>query len=357
LIAPLLLLRLFQRPWRRPVAIVAAWYALPAIYILVTVIRYARSNGHTYQESVVRKVWSVGSILNDWLFNISASLKFWAWAGSEAAHASAGQLMLPAVLAVALFLIGIGLVVWSNGAWMPNRRTLWTVMLVGLLLLVLSFPGYLILESARSLWRTQILSGFGAALLLGAAIGFCASYAPRRWLQLSAIALLGSLVVGFGGFSAVKKAALHRWVWERQRSVMAQVLGVAPRLKTGTLVILTNVPGDNDPFLQDNWWFEMALRLAYPGTSVAGIYFYSDGTPSKGDDLKLLTQGRVEGMLVLNYERDGVLSIARSLPSSLGINDDATGFYNPEARISSGSPSPRAVRRYGINGGWLSAPP
>ena len=30
---------------------------------------------------------------------------------------------------------------------------------------MLSFPAYLILESARSLWRTQILSSFGAGLL------------------------------------------------------------------------------------------------------------------------------------------------------------------------------------------------
>lgn len=343
LIAPLLLLRLLQRSWRRPLTIVAAWYAVPAIYVVVTITRYARSNGHTYQESVLRKVWSVGSILNDWLFNISASLKFWAWRGSEAAHASASQLLLPAVLAVVLFLIGIGLVVWSNGVRMPNRPTLWTIMLAGLLLLVLSFPGYLILESARSLWRTQLLSGFGTALLLGAAIGLCASYAPGNWLQLSAIALLGALVVGFGGFSAVKKAALHRWVWEKQRSVMAQVLGVAPRLKTGTLVILTNVPRDNDPFLQNNMWFEMALRLAYPGTSVAGIYFYDDGAPAPG---KLVLVKRADEILALDYHRQGPLSIAPSLPSFLGITKNYARFYDPEARIESGSPSARAVRRY-----------
>lgn len=349
LIAPLLLLRMYRRPWRSPMAIAAAWYVLPVIYIVATIRKYAHSAGHTYQESVLRKVWSVGSILSDWLFNISASLRFWSWTGSEPAHTSTSQLMLPAMLAVVLFLAGIGLLVRSNHGWIPNRRTLCLVMSVGLLLLVLSFPAYLILESARSLWRTQILSGFGAALVLSAAISLCASYAPRSWLRLSVIAILGALVVGYGSFSAVKKGAFHKWVWERQRSAMAQVLDVAPRLKAGTLVILTNVPRDNEPFLQDNMWFDMALRLAYPGTRVAGIYFYEDGSPALG---KLDLSGRADVMLVLDYRRANSLSIARSLPSFLRVE----GIYSPEARIESGSPSPRAVRRYGPSVDLLSAP-
>ncbi len=340
LIAPLLLL------WRyRKWTIAAAWYAVPAIYMVATLRKYAHSSGHTYQESVLRKSWSFGSILSDWWFNIAASLRFWSWPSSEPSHASASQLILPAVLAVTVFLVGIGLMVLSNAGWISKRRTLWTVMVVGLLLLALSFPAYLILESARSLWRTQILSGFGAALTLGAAIGLCASYAPS-WLRFSIIALLGALVIGYGGFSALKKAAFHRWVWERQRSAMAQVLGVAPRLTTGTLVILTNVPKDDDPFLGDDMWFDMALRLAYPGTKVAGIYFYENGAPAIGDDLKRLTKSGVDTMLVIQYQRQGVLAIARTLPSFLGGAENSASLYNPQARIESGSPSPRAIRRY-----------
>jgi hypothetical protein len=214
-------------------------------------------------------------------------------------------------------------------------------MLVGLLLLALSFPAYLILDSARSLWRTQILSGFGAALVLSAAIGLCASYVPKNWLRFSVIALLGALIVGYGSFSALKKAAFHQWVWERQRSAMAQVLGVAPRLKAGTLVILTNVPKEDDPFLGDDMWLDMALRLAYPGTEVAGIYFYEGGAPAINDNLKRRT---TSAMLVLQYQRPGTVSIAQSLPGFLSV--DETSLYNPQARIESGSPSPRAKRRY-----------
>ena len=127
-------------------------------------------------------------------------------------------------------------------------------------------------------------------------------------------------------------------------------------MKAGTLVILTNVPRANDPFLHDNMWFEMALRLSYPGTSVEGIYFYDDGAPPRPGDLKLLANGHVDAMLVLNYQRQDLVSVARSLPGFLKIDEKGARVYNPEARIESGGPDPRAVRRYASSGDWLFVP-
>lgn len=359
LIAPLLLACLYRRPRRRWLAIAATWYILPAIYIVAAVKRYAYSGGHSYQESVLRRSWSVGSILSDWLFNISASLRFWSWAGSQPAQASTSQLVLPSVVAVLLFVGQVGNLRadWQSaqtGAGnQPARRipscpTLWTVMIVGLLLLALSFPAYLILDSARSLWRTQLLSGFGAALVLSAAIALCASYVPRNWLQLGVLAILGSLVVAYGSFSVVKKTAVHRSIWDRHREAIVQLLHTALRLKPGTLVILTNVPKEyaSDPFVGENTWFDMAVRLAYPGTPVAGSYFYEDGTAAAGNDLKITPEG-VSAILVLEYKRGSPPSIAPELPKFLGIDDNRARLYDPVARVISGSPPPRTVRRYG----------
>ena len=224
-------------------------------------------------------------------------------------------------LAVILFLLGIVFLLRSNGDSLPDRRALGTVLLVGLILLVLSFPAYLILESARSLWRTQILASFGAGLFMAAAIGLCASYVTRNWLRIGAIAALGALVIGYGSFSAVKKAAFHEWVWERQHSAMARMLEIAPRLKAGTRVILTDVPRGSDPFLEDNMWFDMALHLAYPGTKVSGRYFY-DGDAS-------IEKANADTIL-LDYRKDGRISIA-----------------DGREQIENGPPSPLAVRRYG----------
>lgn len=372
-IAPLLLLgqQRFRRRW---FFLAGVWYVVPVIYIAVAMARYARSGGYTYEQSVLRKTWSAGVILSDWLFNISASLRFWTWPGAQPAKVPASALGLAATLAVASFLAGMALLVRlrreKDSGWIPARRTLWAALFAGLALLVSSFPVYVMLESARSLWRTQILSGFGAALALGAAIGLCASYARKTWLQVGTIAVLAALVTGYGSYGALKKGAFHRAVWERHRTMMAQVLGVAPRLEPGTLVILTGVPKDKsrDPFLGDNMWFDMALRLAYPGTRVAGVYFFEDGQAAPGANLKITPSGEwsvrggfyqaagsVSAILVLACNAQGSVLFAQTLPGFLGVDKAEERLYNPRARIENGSPSPRAVRRYIASGSWSPA--
>ena len=361
LLAPLLLLCLRRR--LRP-SWLAAWYAVAAIYLFVNVLRYARTGGHTYQESVLRKKWAVSSIWNDLIFNVSASLKFWTWPGDSLVKAPESQLMLFAIIAVLIFLGGMLVLAGisrANGAWIPRTRTLLAAMVIGLLLLVCSFPPYLILDSSRSLWRTQILSSLGAAVLLGSAIALCAKLLPGKWSKLGVAASLTAIIAGYGSFSALKKGAYHQWVWQRHQHVMEQVLHVAPKVKPGTLVILANVPrdSDGDAFATDNMWFDMALRLAYPGTAVAGVYSYANGSLAPDNSLQvdtsgrwalkgnpLLSEGGADQILVIAYDDSGRTSIPNSLPEFLA-NAQAAGAYNPVARIASGPPSPLTIRRYG----------
>ncbi|HLK18713.1 MAG TPA: hypothetical protein VKT81_07145 [Bryobacteraceae bacterium] len=318
LVAPLLLFWRYPHPWRSRKAIAAAWYILPVIYVFATYRKYANSGGKTYQQTILRKVWGVTPVLSDWAFNVAASLKFWTWRGSDTAHATLPQLAVPTVLAIVVFVLGLLCLMRADSRWTPGWRTLGLTLLIGSILLVLSFPAYLILESAASLWRTQILSSFGAGLVLAAAIGFLASVASRKWVRASILTALGALVAGYGAFSAVKKCAFHEWVWERQHAAMAQVLEIAPRLKDGTRVVLIDVPRGDDPFLNENEWFNMALRLAYPGTKVSGHYSY-DGTARTGSD-----------RLLLDYQRDGRISLV-----------------DGRQQIENGPPSPLAIRRYG----------
>jgi hypothetical protein len=364
LIAPIFLL-IAPATRRKRLPIVLAWYVVPVIYAAAAVLRYARPSADAYQPTVVRKAWSFSSILNDWLFNIDTSLRFWRWPETHPANGGSAGLKLACVLALVAFIGGIIVLAWfqrkGGSPLIPARRTLWTVVLSGFLLLVLSFPAYLILSSARSLWRTQILSGLGAALIFAAAIVLCATVARRRWVQIGIMVLLALPIAGYGSFSALTKAAYHRSVWERHRGVMAGILRVAPRLRSGTLVVLTGVPKDaaRDPFLDDNQWFDLALRLAYPGTSVAGIYFDEDGHAApeslltmapggnwiaRGDFFR--AAGDARAILVLELDGAGGISVAQSLPSFLHVDEKAARLYNPRGVIESGEPSPRAGRRY-----------
>lgn len=362
LLAPLLLLWLRGEMVRKWWMAVCSWYAVPVIYVGMIAARYMRSGGHTYQESVLRRDWTIAPIFGDWLFNIGASSKFWGWSREQPARAPETQLALLAVLAAVVLVGGMFAL---RAIRIPEMRELFGALATGFLLMAFSFPAYLLLDSARSLWRTQMLSGLGAALFLSALIVMCASAVHARWLRFGLLAGLSAGVVWCGSYSALAKSANHRWLWDRHKQAMQELLDVAPRVKPGTLIILTNVPGgDGDPFGGDNMWFDMALRLAYPGTPVAGAYWHHDDTPARGRlptadasgrwSLRgnpLVQQGGADSILVIEYSGDaddGHPSAVPRLPLFLGFGERASALYNPAARIATGPPAERAVRRYGL---------
>jgi len=367
LVLPLSLLLLRRNLSTQWLVVARSWYLVALVYLFATVKKYLLSGGQTYQESILRKDWSILSILGDWGFNMSASLRFWAWAHYTPWKVTEVKALVLAVLAVVVFLSGAGIVSWSiplrghspNSYRLP-RKTSWAVMGVGLSLLALSFPAYLVLESARSLWRTQFLSGAGAALSLGSVIALTTEHLSQKWLRFTAFVLLGAVVVFFGSLSAVKKGGFHAWVWERHRLAVAQIIRAAPRIKSGAVIVMVNVPKNDDPF-GHNMWYETALRLAYPGTLVAGGYFYDDGTPGNGNNLRLhLDKWLAEGIsfplltqptgiartLIISYETHGSGRILPEIPDYLCHSRCALQLYRPVAVIEDGSPSPRAVRRY-----------
>src|SRR5580704_13473483 len=143
---------------------------------------------------------------------------------------------------------------------------------------------------------------------------------------------------------------------------MAELLETAPKIQPGTLILLTNVPRDDDPFTGDNSWFDMALRLAYPGTRVAGAYWHADGTSASGakpdieengnwrlDNGSLVHQGGPDSILAIAYSETGRASVEKGLPEILKVKDGATKFYNPTARIAGGPPPERVRRRFRLN--------
>jgi hypothetical protein len=104
------------------------------------------------------------------------------------------------------------------------------------------------------------------------------SFVPlERKGKIALVIAAGAVITYFGSVSAIQKGGFHRWNWERHRTAMLEVLRFAPDVAPGTLIVLTNVPRGSDPF-GDNMWFDLAIRLVYPGVSAAGVYFYEDGT-------------------------------------------------------------------------------
>jgi hypothetical protein len=154
--------------------------------------------------------------------------------------------------------------------------------------------------------------------------------------------------------------AFHYAIWEKHRQAILQILQVAPQVRPGTIFVLTNVPKANDPF-GHNMWFEVALRLVYPETPMTGIYFYQDGTPSVGNNLKLnwdswqwdgtgwpplVRKTDVRSTLVIRYDEQGIGRLEDTLPAFLNSNEQALELYDPASVIESNLPDLRGARRY-----------
>src|SRR5207244_3393338 len=95
-------------------------------------------------------------------------------------------------------------------------------------------------------------------------------------LKATMCLVLGASIIFSGSVSAIKLGAFHYALWERHRQAGAQVLQIAPQVKPGTVVVLTNIPKGDAPF-GHNMWFDVALWLAYPETPVVGCIFMKMG--------------------------------------------------------------------------------
>ena len=236
---------------------------------------------------------------------------------------------------------------------------------VGTLLLAASFPAYLLLSSSRSLWRTQFLSGLGASLILGSLISLVALplsivTGRLRWLHTAFVLVAASLVVYTGTQRSLERGASHREIWVRHRKALAEVVNAVPRVKAGTIIVLVNVPKAREPF-GDNMWFDIALRLAYPGTWVAGFYYHDDGAIGGGHSFQLQDGQWVAGttgfpslfektaadhMVVVEYGENHGQVLQQMPPMICGPHCDQVN-YRPNDQILAGPPSPRAINRYG----------
>jgi hypothetical protein len=350
---------------RRTLLISAVFYVPPLVYAWDNLRRYTSSGSSAlYQESVERSSFGVGALLHDLWFNVWSALKFTAW-GSQMPAVTAGTERIflgfggAIVAASGVAVVGYG-ALRRGEPIVPERRPLLVALAAGLILLVLSFPAYLVLADADSLWRTQFLAGIGAALVLVAVAGLLALRARRRTLQLAVLAVTAGLVSYFGVYASFTMASFHYSNWQRTRTAMAEVVGFVPRLKPDSLVVLTGVPkGSGDPF-GDNMWFDMSLRLAYPHDPVVGIYYYSDGTPAPHENMvlqsqqwsfngtgfpTLLTSVPVANTVVIQYSASGLGHVEAQIPRFLSHQDPwLAATYDPLARIEAG-PAPALVRR------------
>jgi hypothetical protein len=251
------------------------------------------------------------------------------------------------------------LLFWRRSEAVRERRALVTLAAIGAALLILSFPAYLLLTSARSVWRTQFLSGIGFGVMAAAVVALVASYVRNRFASLLVALGLAGGVAYFGAAASYKEAHFHYTIWLRHKHAIEEVLEAAPHLKPDSVVVYTGVPSTADPF-GDTMWFDFALRLAYPTVPVAGVYFRDAGTSAPGASLRLrrgfwestgqgspamINHVPLANTLFFRYRTGEPATLAR-VPSFLA-GATGSGRFVPNSLTDGQAPDPRALRRYG----------
>lgn len=351
---------------RRALVDAGVFYLVPLWYVVRQGQRYFDNFDTTYQAAVAREDWEPLELVSDFIFNVRASLEFWNWGEWAAPPRADGTALLLAVLAALAVLIGGAALVRhgraTNRPLLPSGRRALALFAAGVVILGASFPAYLASEFSRDLWRTQFLSGVGAAIVIAAVLAISAWLIRHATLGAALATCVVALVTFFGTAAAYRASQYHYDVWEPQRRVMASVLDAAPNIRPGTVVVVTGVPKNADPF-GHNMWFDYALRLAYPGVTVAGIYFYDTGEPSVGSNMtvanrqwvqvpsaspSLIQHAPLESTLVVHIDAHGRGHLRTHLPRSF---PRASRYrLEPRAVVAGSDPSPLAQRRYELSG-------
>lgn len=359
---PVLALALFLGFTWRKVLVACIYLSLPVLYCWRWLhVKLDRSIETTYQFSVLRDDWAVTSILRDWIYNVWHSLAFWQWPRTLPDRMDAEFVVVASVCAMAAATAVVAPLLLKLPSSARAGRLEKRLLALGMAMVALSFPAYLLLDSATSHWRTQLLSSPGAGIALASATVLVAGRAWRRgdlgkWL---AAALAGAIALA-AVWSAQGSAFKHRRDWESHRSIVSAMIAVAPRVADNTVVILVN-RRDQPLIFGHNLWWDYAVRLAYPTRSVTGVYYEKPGQIAAGvkasfadayafvesDAPILIELAKLDQLLVLEALPDDRIAVSPSLPDWLGIAPRFRDRYQPQARILSAPPDERAVRRFG----------
>jgi len=180
------------------------------------------------------------------------------------------------------------------------------------------------------------------------------------------VAVAGALAVHAGTYALVDTSKRHWEVWERHRQVFAEMLAEAPRLQPDTVVVLSGVPKEADPF-GDTLWFDFGVRLAYPRQAVSGVYFLADGSPGLNQSLKITADGKrwkwdgsgmppivretaAERAVFFEREGSGRLRLARKWPHWMAVSDEVRRTYDAGQVVMEGPATAISVNRYGLGG-------
>jgi hypothetical protein len=275
-----------------------AFMGVPIYYAYLFVERMIlRPTGTSYQETVLRKdLFDALSVASDFWYMVRRLFDFPLWIydkmqGFDSEAIEIGWHVLIPCAALGALLIGLALAAEEYSHRRLNRyetagqalllRALLTSLIMCALLLL---PFLALPRSMAGAWRTQIIASPWAALAISIGLYLVSTRIRRRWLD---IGLRLSVLTGFSlcGLLANLISYAHWTVaWEKVRAPVQHLIEAIPQVRDETIVMLQGVPPVTLTLLHglppvynwaSNYWFDLLIRLAYPGTKVSGSYTHS----------------------------------------------------------------------------------
>jgi hypothetical protein len=360
-------------PTRRFVWVTSV-YLLPALAFVTDNARryltHVGSGSATYQAGVVRHDFSAGGLVSDLWLHVENALLPWHWPHAYFSSLHWHEYAIAAIpvtlAAAAVSLIGVARESIGKGpikAFRPRRLLLFAAVSFGLL--VASSTAVLLLADNRTLWRTEFLPSFPAACLLATVLYALLAVARTNGFRVATAVIVLMGVGTFSTFAGVNSALYFHSLWERQRVLISSIVSNAPSVPDGTLFIVRNIDRSEDPF-GHNMWLDLALRLAYPGIRVGGIYLFDDNRPAPGMNIdiangkpRVLPEGfqtlfhavpesPINRVLVFDYDaKTGEAEPVGSGRIMIADKEFSVPSYSFCTAISGSKPDMVAIRRYG----------
>jgi hypothetical protein len=362
--APVILFAVRPKISRRLVATTAIWYIIPGIYGYLQFQKYWIAKASNYQTSILRPDMNLVAILHDLLLHMEHSLQFWRWATTLSPYGIA--VLAPAIagLCVVAFIIGAHLLLPSGllGAKTPPTAHLLVSFSIGLMILILSFPVYLLLAGNAIFWRTQMLSSFGSAIVLISGLVVVTHLIPKPKFRAVLAVAACSVIIFHGVRAGVFFQGFHEYRWQIHRNLMSQISHLIPNVENHTLILLTNLPKayERDPF-GATLWFDFPIQLLYPDKDVVGYFLDENGAHPTDNPWNFTAEGMTwqkKGMIqkvdqvsyrqiiVLRYQPNDTISLLEEFPVDILPQPFDTSTYAPHSRIARDFISNRSIRMF-----------
>ena len=263
MVAPILVATDARGEWRRFVRWTLAWGAVVGLELVLALLPLL-SGAPSYQSGALGLDPHPGRIL-------ARLAELLGMQAGPLVTSSPAELLTPAApLAVGAFVVLVLAAVRWGDARSPtgaaSRRPALRALALGLLLAASAHAGLALAAEVKTPSRTQILSAPGFGLALAGAVLLLSSFLASRAGRMGAIAL-GAWVVGVGAGRVV--AVQDEWdrfrgVHAAQHRTLSDLVGVAPALEPGTLVVLLDETGAFGVSLT----FRHAVAYLYPAQAI-----------------------------------------------------------------------------------------